>query len=145
MSTQPVEAFACGTPVLMSQEVFIKYQSVNFDLKKNKNVIVVNPHDPLDLKNTLLQIIENPSKLTEIGMEGYREVFNGNHFEKAVEDQLLLYRKLLKGRFRQKLSRSVKRAFNKKVETENSFSQKRFGPGQRKPKRKLRLRHPCLR
>ena len=94
---QPIEAFATATPALISQELFQKYKNIyNPNLKKDKNVLVVNPRDHFDLKNVFLEIIRNPRKIKQIGRRGHRELFDEKEFEKGVEDRLSLYRKILR-------------------------------------------------
>jgi glycosyltransferase involved in cell wall biosynthesis len=95
---QPIEAFATAIPVLISQELFQKYKNIySPNLKKDGNVLSVNPRDHFDLKNVLLKIIRNPRKIKQIGRQGHRELFDEKEFEKGVEDRVSLYRKMLGG------------------------------------------------
>jgi glycosyltransferase involved in cell wall biosynthesis len=95
--TPPVEAFAVATPVLMSYEVSRAYKKSCPDMEKDRNILVTDPQNHSQLKKALLEIIKNPRRMKEIGRRGYRELFDKGRFEKGVENQILLYRKILKG------------------------------------------------
>jgi len=95
--TPPVEAFAVATPVLMSCEVSQAYKKSCPDMEKDRNILVTDPQDHPQLKRDLLGIIKNPRRMKEIGKLGHRELFGRERFEKGVENQILLYQKILKG------------------------------------------------
>lgn len=91
-SHQPLEAMACGTPVLMSEDICRSYPN----LKKNEHALVADPNNHNDLKSAFLKIVKNTGQIKRIGQKGHQEIFGKKEFEKSVASRLSLYRKLLK-------------------------------------------------
>jgi glycosyltransferase involved in cell wall biosynthesis len=93
--TQPSEAFAVATPALISREVFNTYKRGRSNLEENRNILAVDPKNSLHFRKILSEIIKNSKKMKEIGRLGYEELFDKKQFEKGIENQILLYQRMI--------------------------------------------------
>ena len=69
----PLEAMACGTPVIGSNVGGIKYS-----VKDGETGLLINPHNPAELAGAVSELLNNPGKLSEMSANAIERV--NEHF-----------------------------------------------------------------
>lgn len=109
--SQPLEAMAVGVCPMVSDEIHESYKNLP-GVEKDKNILVVNPNNPRELKKTLERIIKDKNFSRDIGEEAAK-VFNKDVFPIAISKTLKIY-EILSGnksfkRYTEKLKRAILR------------------------------------
>jgi D-inositol-3-phosphate glycosyltransferase len=86
----PLEAMACGTPVIGANVGGIKYSVANGDTG-----LLVNPHDPEELAEKINKVIDNPLLLSWMGENAIHRVNNYFTWEKVANKVNYLYKALI--------------------------------------------------
>ncbi|MFH0969438.1 MAG: glycosyltransferase family 4 protein [Patescibacteria group bacterium] len=98
MPIQPLEAFSVGTPVILSSEIFNKYE-VKLGLVDQKNVFTVNPQDKEQLRKKLKLIIKDNDLRRDVG-EKSLEIIRKDNFERAIKNNIEIYETAISRGFR---------------------------------------------
>lgn len=110
MPIQPLEAFSVGTPVLLSEEIFGKYEK-NLKLVDRQNVFVADPKNIAQLQKTLEFIIQNKKLREEVGKNSLK-VVGRNNFKTVLENNTKIYETANSKEFRLSLAyQEVSRTF----------------------------------
>jgi hypothetical protein len=88
-STIPIEALATGRCAIISESLHKKEPYSH--LKNGEEILAVNPDNSEDLRRTLIELMENPDKATNIGNNGHQAILKYDNFT----DMLLNRRPLL--------------------------------------------------
>lgn len=88
----PVEAMACGTPVVGSEVGGIK-----FTVKEGETGYLVPPNDPEFLADRLLHLLENPQLISLFGRQATRHSLEHFTWQKVTSAVAALYEEVLSG------------------------------------------------
>ena len=87
----PLESFAFKKPVISTNSHGIPYT-----VQHNKNGILVEPDNPIELANAIKNLLENPDLIQKLGEEGYNFVKSECNCVSMASNVLNLYEKTLK-------------------------------------------------
>ena len=87
----PLESFAFKKPVISTNSHGIPYT-----VQHNKNGILVEPDNPIELANAIKNLLENPDLIEKLGEEGYNFVKSECNCVSMASNVLNLYEKTLK-------------------------------------------------
>jgi len=87
----PLESFAFKKPVISTNSHGIPYT-----VQHNKNGILVEPDNPIELANAIKNLLENPDLIQKLGEEGYNFVKSECNCVSMASNVLNLYEKILK-------------------------------------------------
>ncbi|MBL4675085.1 MAG: glycosyltransferase family 1 protein [Mucilaginibacter sp.] len=85
----PLEAMACGTPVIGSDVGGIKYS-----VKDGETGVLVDPHHPAELANAITDLLGDPSLLTEMSENAVDRVNRYFTWAKVAEQIIMVYRRM---------------------------------------------------
>ena len=83
----PLEAMACGTPVIGSNVGGIKYS-----VKDGETGLLVNPHKPAELAGAVSELLNNPGRLNEMSANAIDRVNEHFTWAKVAEQINTVYR-----------------------------------------------------
>jgi D-inositol-3-phosphate glycosyltransferase len=86
----PLEAMACGTPVVGSNVGGIKYS-----VKNGETGLLVNPHKPVELAGAVSELLNNPGLLNEMSANAIDRVNEHFTWAKVAEQINTLYRTIM--------------------------------------------------
>jgi len=86
------EAMACGKCLLLSEEIFAKY---NF-LKRGENVLTMNPLNHRQFSSQLKFILDNPNLVSKIGDRAHETSMTIEDFPGYVDTTMELYESMIK-------------------------------------------------
>jgi glycosyltransferase involved in cell wall biosynthesis len=98
MPIQPLESFSVGTPVILSLEIFNKYDKI-FNLVNGKSVLAVDPSDIKMLREKIELFLRNSSLRDSLGKEALNLV-EINDFRKSINNNIELYKFVTSKHFR---------------------------------------------
>jgi len=81
-----LEAQACGTPVISSSA-----GGISEIINDGETGILVDPNNPTEIKEGLLELMNNNKKLEEIGNKSYREVRKKLNEKKIINKTISIY------------------------------------------------------
>ena len=83
----PMEAMACGTAVVSTNVGAISDYSL-----EGKTILTSPPHDPQDLADNIIELIENEAKRKKIAENGYNHIKNFKWEDSAEKLEKFFYR-----------------------------------------------------
>lgn len=87
----PLEGFAFKKTVISSTA-----HGIPSTIQHNKNCILVEPENPIQLSESILDLITNEKKCTELGNSGYNLVINQCNSEIMAQQTLEMYQQIIK-------------------------------------------------
>jgi len=84
MTTQ--EAMACGRPVVAS-----KFGGIRNVINTNENGILVDPKNPIEFANAMIQLLTNNTFNEEIGKAAYKTIQDEYSWEAIAQRHLSFY------------------------------------------------------
>ena len=82
----PLEAMACGTPVIGSNVGGIKYS-----VKDGETGLLINPHNPAELAGAVSELLNNPGKLSEMSANAIERVNEHFTWAKVAQQVHIVY------------------------------------------------------
>ncbi len=95
---QPSEAIACGTPVILSEEIFSKLRP-HFPSTSGKFIVVKDPRDPQALREVLKKSLNAIEAAKSDAGEIREEFLSRNHWDQYVSDYIELFDSVAGRRF----------------------------------------------
>lgn len=86
----PLEAMACGTPVIGANVGGIKYS-----VKENETGLLVNPHNPIELAGAVTDLLNDPSRLEEMSTKAIDRVNEHFTWAKVAQQIHIVYLMML--------------------------------------------------
>jgi D-inositol-3-phosphate glycosyltransferase len=82
----PLEAMACGTPVIGANVGGIKYS-----VKENETGLLVNPHNPIELAGAVTDLLNDPGRLNEMSTNAIDRVNEHFTWAKVAQQISMVY------------------------------------------------------
>jgi glycosyltransferase involved in cell wall biosynthesis len=86
----PLEGFACKKTVISTTA-----HGIPFTITNNENCLLVSPSDPQGLAESILNLLKNPMKCTELAESGFELVKKEGNLESMSDSILLVYEKTI--------------------------------------------------
>jgi D-inositol-3-phosphate glycosyltransferase len=86
----PLEAMACGTPVIGANVGGIKYS-----IKENETGLLVNPHNPIELAGAVSDLLNAPGRLDEMSTKAIDRVNKHFTWAKVAQQISVVYRAMM--------------------------------------------------
>ena len=87
----PLEAFGCKKTVVSTNAHGIPYT-----ISHNENCLLVPPSNPQKLAEAILELINNPSKCSQLAESGFNMVLKNGNIDSMTEGMLSVYEKFVK-------------------------------------------------
>jgi D-inositol-3-phosphate glycosyltransferase len=86
----PLEAMACGTPVIGANVGGIKYS-----IKENETGLLVNPHNPIELAGAVTDLLNDPGRLDEMSTKAIDHVNEHFTWAKVAQQISVVYKAMM--------------------------------------------------
>jgi D-inositol-3-phosphate glycosyltransferase len=86
----PLEAMACGTPVIGANVGGIKYS-----IKENETGLLVNPHNPIELAGAVTDLLNDPGRLDEMSTKAIDRVNEHFTWAKVAQQISVVYKAMM--------------------------------------------------
>ena len=87
----PLEGFAFKKTVVSTTA-----HGIPFTIQNNENCVLVEPGNPTELSQAILNLLDNEKKCKELGNSGYNLVHSICNSERMVNDTMNIYKQLIK-------------------------------------------------
>lgn len=92
----PREVLACGSCLILSNELFTKFKRISF--RDKENCLVVNPKNIFEFRKVLELILENPELRRTIARNARLNSEKIENFEEYTNDTIMLYQELIEAK-----------------------------------------------